>query len=359
MSTDIQVSNPKMQLIPSGDDWQARKEIARDLIRSGALPADTNTAEKALVKMQAGFEAGLPPLKAITSMYIVNGQVNFWGAAMIERLLEHGYHHEFVDEDYSVEGKETCTVKVWHKDDKKRIFTETFTFEEATKSIHMKDRNNNWKPGWKPGINRKKKLRYGAVSLVINTYLPHTLGAASGMVWYAESGENPTDYIEIDEDQEKQEQESKNEKTTVASARMFTEQLKKEKLEEEKKKAQEEQEEEKEEAQEEPNEEQPEEAGQPDESDEPKETKKNNIKQVSPERQKAQEKYLSLAQEFGIEEEEAKSKAVDFVKKKTGLGIQTFDEVQNWYLATLSKGLESKIKKQSTQQEFDTGDANQ
>jgi len=155
------------------------KALAQDFIKSRAIPAVWETAEQVLVGLQTGAEMGMKPMEAMNSLYPVNGAINVWGKATTRRLKEHGWKIE-----YSNESQESCTATV-SKDNES--YTETYTFKEAQESGYTTQFNKftkvtELKVGWKPGMNRRKKLRYGVLSLIISTEIPEVLGSAMGIV---------------------------------------------------------------------------------------------------------------------------------------------------------------------------------
>lgn len=149
------------------------KALAQDFIRSKAIPSVWQTAEQVLVGLQTGAEMGMKPMEAMNSLYPVNGAINVWGKATTRRLKEHGWSIK-----YSNESQEACTATVSRNGEE---YTETYTFAEAELSGYTKD-SRGLKVGWRPGMNRKKKLRYGVLSLIISTEIPEVLGSAMGIV---------------------------------------------------------------------------------------------------------------------------------------------------------------------------------
>lgn len=154
------------------------KALALDFIKSSAIPAVWKTSEQVLVGLQTGAEMGMKPMEAMNSLYPVNGVINVWGKATTRRLREHDWTIK-----YSNETQETCTATV-SKDREK--YTETYTFSEAQESGYTTDSSGKLKIGWRAGMNRKKKLRYGVLSLIISTEIPEVLGSAMGIVEVSE-----------------------------------------------------------------------------------------------------------------------------------------------------------------------------
>jgi len=167
MNTSSEVFNPIV--------YTHMRRLAEDMIKAKALPRGIETAEQAIVIMQFGSEVGIKPLTALQSVYIVNGRLTMWGSMVISRLTNSGYKVE-----YSNETDNSCTVKV-SKDGME--YAETYTYDMADKSGYTRSSAGE-KVGWKLGTNRKLKLRYGAISMILKTYLPHLLnGAEITEVW--------------------------------------------------------------------------------------------------------------------------------------------------------------------------------
>lgn len=152
------------------------KAMANDFIASKAVPQCWQSAAQVLVGLQTGLEMGMAPMEAMNSLYVVNGAINVWGKATTRRLIEHGYRIEYTDET-----QESCTATVTRGDEK---YTETMTFQDAIDSGYTTRQQP--KIGWRPGMNRRKKLRYGCLSLIISTYIPQVLGSAAGIAEVSE-----------------------------------------------------------------------------------------------------------------------------------------------------------------------------
>lgn len=159
------------------------KAMANDFIDSKALAKCWETPTQVLIGLQTGLEMGMQPMEAMNSLYFVNGAINVWGKATTKRIKDHGWYIK-----YSDESQETCTATIWKgKSPVKPAaadeqYTETFTFKEAEESGYTTDSYGKLKIGWRAGMNRRKKLRYGVLALIINTYIPEVLGSAIGIV---------------------------------------------------------------------------------------------------------------------------------------------------------------------------------
>lgn len=174
----IRLSDTSQTSILNPEVYIQMKALAADFIKSNAIPSCWQTSSQVLVGLQAGVEMGMKPMEAMNSLYVVNGAVNVWGKATVRRLREHGY---------SIKYKEvlnSCTATVTKGKEK---YVETYTFAEAEESgytTHWNQKTNKRElnVGWKPGINRRLKLRYGVLALIIKTEIPDVLGSAVGIV---------------------------------------------------------------------------------------------------------------------------------------------------------------------------------
>lgn len=167
--------------------WSQMGVMASTFKKSGALPASENEFTL-MMKFQAGREMGMTQMESIKSFYFVNGNMNIFGSALMKRLRFFGWSITYKDSP----NKCVVTVKKL-KDDKTgeyETFTDSLTFEEAEQSGWTKSRTGEVKDNWLPGANRKMKLRYGAVSMLIKSYIPEVLGSATDIAEVA------TDYAD-------------------------------------------------------------------------------------------------------------------------------------------------------------------
>lgn len=165
--------------------YQQFKIMAQDMKNAGALPAGLNP-EQALVVMQFGSELGIKPFTALQSIYMVNGKLTMYGSMVISRLTSKGYKITYMDKVSKVDDENACSVTVKKGDEE---YTELYTYEMARLSGYTGEK----KFGWKAGTNRIIKLRYGAVSLLLKTHLPHFLNGAEIKEVYEDITVEPTD----------------------------------------------------------------------------------------------------------------------------------------------------------------------
>ena len=175
---------PKTELVTTGyfnpQVWAQMKDMSQVFFPSKAIPSYITNAPQLTMILQAGHEMGMKPVEAMKSLYIVNGNINLWGSSIIRRLREHGWRIQY---EMKVEKGGTCIATVTKGDEK---YVETMSFESAELSGYTKSSTGALKVGWKPGVNRNLKLRYGVISMIVKTYIPEVLGSASDIVEVAE-----------------------------------------------------------------------------------------------------------------------------------------------------------------------------
>lgn len=177
-STETTVMNPV--------EYEQMRIIANDMYSAGALPESYENAQQVLMAIQLGKQMGFNAVEAVQKGYYVNGRYQVWGSAMPLALRRHGWRFQF-----SNESDKSVSVKLVHASGE--VIEDTYTFQEAVSSGFTVDRGGRLKFGWKEGANRKRKLRYGVLSQVINTYLPEVLGGVADIAEYAQ------EYIEGEE----------------------------------------------------------------------------------------------------------------------------------------------------------------
>lgn len=101
-------------------------EQAQHLVKSGLLPKEIDTPEKALVIMQMGRELGMAPMKAFRSIYVVYGKPAL-SAQLMRALVEaSGLCEKFKVVEASAQ---QCRIQVKRKGRDEREFS--FTLEDA------------------------------------------------------------------------------------------------------------------------------------------------------------------------------------------------------------------------------------
>jgi hypothetical protein len=161
-------------------EYEQMKVLARDFIESGSVPSSFANASQVLMALQAGKEMGMAPVESMQSLYIVNGLLNVWGKALPRLLRRHGFMVNYKDES-----QESSTAVVASTDGKE-MYEETRTYSDSELSGYTKDNQARLKVGWRPGVNRKIKLRYGALSDLVKTYIPEVLGSVADITEVAQ-----------------------------------------------------------------------------------------------------------------------------------------------------------------------------
>ena len=163
--------------------YEQMKIIARDLLASKSLPESFKNAQQVQMALMAGKEMGMTTMEALNDLYFVGGRLQIYGKATPAAIRRAGWRIKFEDTD------DACTATITNPTTGEEI-TDTFTMKDAEQSGFVKDSRGNVKIGWKPGANRKRKLRYAVLSQIIHTYIPEVLGSVAGI------GEYSDDYLE-------------------------------------------------------------------------------------------------------------------------------------------------------------------
>ncbi len=195
--TDTQVRNFKNAVMTKTTatmnpvEYAQMKQLAKDFMTSGAIGSSFQNENQVMMALLAGREMGMSTMESLNDLYFVNGKLNIYGKATPAGLRRHGWRIKFHDET-----DDSCSATVKNVKTVEEI-TDTFTFEDAEKSGFVKDKYGV-KVGWRPGANRKRKLRYGVLSLIIHTYLPEVIGGAVGI------GEYSQDYADAAENNQRE-----------------------------------------------------------------------------------------------------------------------------------------------------------
>lgn len=106
--------------------WKMMKAVAQTFLESGALPKGIDTGPKLMMILQAGREAGMQPLQAINSFYLVNGKVAMYGEQCIAQVRKFGHKVEFIN---CSADQATCRIT---RGDTGESLEQTFTMQMAT-----------------------------------------------------------------------------------------------------------------------------------------------------------------------------------------------------------------------------------
>ena len=176
--------NDQMQIAPTsqqvslhyeGERLNQMYRLAKEFHAAGCFGGDVKNSQQALVKMQAGYEMGIPPVEAMNSLYIVNGKITIWGMAMSKRLRQKGWKIAYDDSKV-----DSCTVTV-SKGDETHTYTATLA---ELKSLRSKAAE----------FAPKDKMKWHALSRLIRFYVPEVMDA--GVAYLKEEAEDIQDFGE-------------------------------------------------------------------------------------------------------------------------------------------------------------------
>lgn len=153
--------------------------MANEFYKASCFGADVKNAHQALVKIQTGYEMGMPPMEAMGSLYIVNGKVTIWGAAMSKRLRQKGWLIQYEDANGPDGKPASCKVTI-------KKGSEVHEYTAMASEV---------KNGKAFAFAPKDKLRWHALSRLIRFEVPEVLDA--GIAYLKEEAEDiEPDYIQ-------------------------------------------------------------------------------------------------------------------------------------------------------------------
>lgn len=182
-STSTEIMDPVM--------YEQLRILSRDMYASGQVPKTYESEGQVFAAMQMGVEMGLSPRQAVLQGYFIGGRYEIWGSAVGAILRKKGWRWQFSGEEDG--DKVEVTLKHYQPGatEPDEEIQDSYSYEEAemsgfTTQVSKYSQVEEDKLGWKPGINRKRKLRYGVLDLVLNTYLPDIAGPMTGLKEYSE-----------------------------------------------------------------------------------------------------------------------------------------------------------------------------
>lgn len=167
----VQLSE-KIKLIetyPTFAEKKAEMEYYLDMAKQFSLSKAFNkdyTPEQIFVIMKAGKEMGMQEIESLQSLYIVNGQIDFFGDKMIARITNAGYKIEYLNEVKELATAQV-TVKVTSQDGK-------WTAQETVTSQDQIILNSK-----AAKFALQNKLRFHAVRAIASFHLPHLFGSVA------------------------------------------------------------------------------------------------------------------------------------------------------------------------------------
>lgn len=83
------MTSQSLSLLLSPDAWKMMREQAIDLFRSGFLPVAIDKPEKAIAIILKGYEIGLPPMQAFSSINVIQGKPTLSAEGMMALIYRH------------------------------------------------------------------------------------------------------------------------------------------------------------------------------------------------------------------------------------------------------------------------------
>lgn len=148
------------------DQFNAMREQANTLIRSGFLPKAIDTPEKAIAIMMAGRELGIEPMRSIRELHVIDGKVGISAKLMSSLVYE---RLPTATLKITETNDASCTVIAGRPgDDKPASFT--FTIDDAKRAGLLE------KDVWKKWT--RDMLRNRAISEACRAVFPDVVGGA-------------------------------------------------------------------------------------------------------------------------------------------------------------------------------------
>jgi len=124
MVTSLAISTPNFM---APQVWQMMTQQAETLVKSGFLPKDVNTPQKAIAIIMAGYELGIQPWQALSTINVIQGKPTISPQLMLALIQRSGQL-----EDITIDGNDQqCIVTLKRKG--QVAHAETFTMADAKK----------------------------------------------------------------------------------------------------------------------------------------------------------------------------------------------------------------------------------
>ena len=157
---------PAVTAPPSPAEWEAMKQQAAVIARSGLAPKAVNTPEKVLVIALKGRELSVPPMQALSHIHVIEGKPAMSAELMVALVLRAGHKVRVIESS-----AERCVVEGVRADDPHHASRETFSMADARAA------GVAGKQVWKQ--YPKAMLRARATSALCRYMFPDTLMGAS------------------------------------------------------------------------------------------------------------------------------------------------------------------------------------
>ncbi len=122
-------SKQESALIIQGQSWEAMKQQASLLVKSGFLPESIKTTEQAIAIAIKGHEIGMPMMQAFSQIHVIKGKPTISAEGMNALIRRNcpGSKIEIIRNDSSV-----CTIKATRPGE--RAFEYSYTIEDAKRA---------------------------------------------------------------------------------------------------------------------------------------------------------------------------------------------------------------------------------
>lgn len=153
-------------LILSTDSWGVLQAQASTLVKSGMLPKEINTPEKAIAIAMKGHELGIPMMQAFAHIHVINGKPTMSAELMLAQIFKNCPGATISYDENTDAG---CAITACRPGGKPSQFR--FSIEDATKAGLL----NN--PTW--GKYRRSMLRSRCISEVARSMFPDAIAGVS------------------------------------------------------------------------------------------------------------------------------------------------------------------------------------
>lgn len=133
------VSEHGIELRTLEDAWRFAQMVAS----SGMAPKSLNTADKVLVAVQTGMEAGLTPMQAVRSVYVVNGVGAWMGEAAVALIRASGKCEWWAGAE--IQGEDDARVAIIRskRTDDRTVYETKFSVQDA-KDAKLWEKSGPW-----------------------------------------------------------------------------------------------------------------------------------------------------------------------------------------------------------------------
>lgn len=120
------------QMIVAKNELQSMEEmleVADRMVKSGLLPAEINTPQKAIAIAMKGRELGIPAVQALSEIYVVKGKASLKSELILQLATERipGFRHDIL-----CATDEKCTIKFYRNG--RAPFEFSYTMDMAIKA---------------------------------------------------------------------------------------------------------------------------------------------------------------------------------------------------------------------------------